>query len=194
VSSAWANRIEINANNFRISFLPGEPEVISNNAGLETVRCPVTLEGTLHSRTIQKVSGALIGYVTKAFIRGGNGAGECTGGRARFFSETLPWHVDFVGFSGILPNVTSLTFMILGLKLGVEPNGSGVNCTATSSASEPHLYLLHVEAGAVTEATGMGTIRLAGPGPCGLARATAEGTTRMVSLLGTTEGLRIRLI
>jgi hypothetical protein len=39
-----------------------------------TTRCQVTLEGSLHTRTIAKVQGALIGYITTARLACSSGS------------------------------------------------------------------------------------------------------------------------
>jgi hypothetical protein len=63
--------------------------------------CHVTMEGSLHARTIAKVAGALLGYVTRVTI------GQCSIGTT-VLTETLPWHVRYESFSGTLPNITLL--------------------------------------------------------------------------------------
>jgi hypothetical protein len=63
--------------------------------------CRLTLEGSLHARTMAKVAGSLIGYITR--VR----TGQCTVGTT-LLTETLPWHVRYESFSGTLPNITLL--------------------------------------------------------------------------------------
>jgi hypothetical protein len=50
--------------------------------------CRLTLEGSLHARTIAKVAGALLGYITRF------ATGQCTQGTT-ILTETLPWHVRY---------------------------------------------------------------------------------------------------
>jgi len=69
--------------------------------------CRVTLEGSLHARTIAKSPNALLGYVTRVI------AGQCTLGTT-VLTETLPWHVRYVGFSGRLPDITLLLIRTRG--------------------------------------------------------------------------------
>ena len=52
--------------------------------------------------------GSLIGYITQAILR------PCATGTASILRETLPWHVRYAGFSGSLPNITSLTVHAIG--------------------------------------------------------------------------------
>jgi hypothetical protein len=65
--------------------------------------CRLTLEGSLHTRTMAKVAGALLGYITRVT------AAECV---AAMLTETLPWHVRYEGFSGTLPNITLLVVRV----------------------------------------------------------------------------------
>ena len=69
----------------------------------EPVLCPVTLEGSFHSRTLSKVSGQLVGHVTAAFVRN-----PCTNGTATMLSKRLPWHLRYDRFIGALPNITGI--------------------------------------------------------------------------------------
>jgi hypothetical protein len=70
--------------------------------------CRVTLEGSLHARTIAKVAGALVGYVTRVQT------GQCSVTETRILTETLPWHIRYNSFSGTLPNITLLFVRVRG--------------------------------------------------------------------------------
>lgn len=123
VGSAAANRLSISEQGFRIVYSP-----INFVPSFGTsVRCPVTLEGTLHARTSPKASGALAGFITRASI------GTCEAARARFDTETLPWHVQYVSFAGTLPSITSITLQTLRPSWEVpgEIFGLRVNCRYT---------------------------------------------------------------
>src|SRR6185436_11342783 len=56
-----------------------------------TIRCPVTLEGSIHSSTFNPAEGLQVGYVTRASAA----EGSCTGGRVRLLAETLPWRIRY---------------------------------------------------------------------------------------------------
>jgi hypothetical protein len=103
VGSASANRLAYNETGYRIAFAPLSfvPSFGS------TVRCPVTLGGSFHSRTVTKTSGSLIGYMNSATV------GTCEAGRARANTETLPWHQQYSSFAGTLPNMTAITYIII---------------------------------------------------------------------------------
>jgi hypothetical protein len=85
-----------------------------------TIRCAITMEGSLHARTFAKVREALIGYVTRVRVQR-----PCTGGTAwahsgetnevlgGTVSNTLPWHIVYQGFEGTLPNITGIQVEVL---------------------------------------------------------------------------------
>jgi hypothetical protein len=103
VGAASAARFSLSNQNFRIVWR----SLQFKGEGFVRIECPVTLEGSLHSRTFVKASGALIGYITRALLA----SSACTGGLAESASlgtETLPWHVKYESFTGTLPNITSL--------------------------------------------------------------------------------------
>jgi len=95
VGTASARNFSVSNQNFRGTFANLEFAV----SGFSTTTCRVTLEGSLHSRTIPKTVGTLLGYVTRVIT------GNCNN-EVIILSETLPWHVRYMGFSGRLPNIT----------------------------------------------------------------------------------------
>jgi hypothetical protein len=127
VSTASAGRLEVSSQTLRAAF----SEVIFTEPFSGEVRCVVTLEGSLHSRIIQKVAGTLIGYITRADL------GRCVEpGTATILRETLPWHVRYASFSGTLPNITRLTIHVIGSAFRVDfPFGPA--CLARTEPNEP---------------------------------------------------------
>lgn len=95
-----------------------------------TFRCSLTLEGSLHSATISKTPELLVGFITRASV-----ARPCTGGEATVLLATLPWHLRYVGFTGILPNITSFILNMIGFALRWQ--GSFGNCLFRSTATQP---------------------------------------------------------
>src|SRR5215207_9545753 len=81
VQGASANQLSISSSTYRLTW-----STLELASAVGTIRCPVTIEGSFHSRTVWKVSGSLVGYVTRTAL------GACTGGTARVLTETLPWH------------------------------------------------------------------------------------------------------
>lgn len=97
VGSASATHLSQNEQNFKVTYSP-----LSFVTNIGTVRCQVTMEGSFHSRTIAKVVGTLVGYTTRVSV------GTCESGTARANTETLPWHIQYAGFEGTLPNITGI--------------------------------------------------------------------------------------
>jgi hypothetical protein len=100
LSTASARNLSTNTQNIRTTWSRLE------FVGTLTVRCPVTLEGSFHSRTIPKVARLLIGAVTRIDIR----SASCTGGTATV--ARLPWHITYEGFTGTLPSISSVRLLL----------------------------------------------------------------------------------
>jgi hypothetical protein len=81
-------------------------------SSLVTVRCPLTLEGSFHTRTIAKVERSLIGAVMGAILK----QESCTNGRSTPRSETLPWHLTYESFAGTLPNISNVNILIVSFR------------------------------------------------------------------------------
>lgn len=167
------------------------------------VACPVTLEGSLHSRTLSKVCGALVGYITRATVNEGacraSYEPEMTGtpAKSHFLAETLPWHVRYESFTGTLPSIASVTFQVVGAALRVYELPLGESCLYRSTAAAPMRYLL--ERGMAGEVTGLTNeeSRLI-PNSEGSPQCSTRGLgysgTGTVSVLGTTTGISLRLV
>lgn len=80
-----------------------------------TIVCPVTMEGSFHSRTIAKTAGLLVGHVTRAEFQS-----PCEGTNVRALSGTLPWHLQYDSFTGTLPNIETVYFRIVGMAFSIE--------------------------------------------------------------------------
>jgi hypothetical protein len=177
VSSASARTFSVENNRVRAAFSSVEfhlPEA--------TTRCHVTLEGSLHSRTLAKVSGTLMGYITSAIL------GPCLSGTATILRETLPWHVRYSGFEGALPNITSLITHVVGASWRVREAG-GIACLARSTSGEPAIGIYHRDASNHLTASISGRIRtgfeclgIAGSFRSDSPRVNLSGTTTPVSL------------
>jgi hypothetical protein len=126
------------------------------SGGFGTVECKVTLLGTMHSRTINKTAGALIGYITDAQI-----TRPCIRGEATIHSETLPWHVTYSSFAGTLPAITSFRTNVIGASFRIREPTFGATCTARTESGEPGIgtYNRNTGTGAITNAQVGGTIR-----------------------------------
>lgn len=126
VTSATANRLASNETGFRITYAP-----ISFIPSFgSSITCPLTLEGSFHSRTLTKTAGSLIGYVNRAIL------GTCEAGRWRINSETLPWHLQYASFAGTLPNITAINYNLIRMSWDMQGEifGLRVPCRYTTAS------------------------------------------------------------
>lgn len=123
------------------------------SGGFGTTTCGLTLEGSFHSGTITKTRDSLVGYVTNARA---SGCGILT---ASVLTETLPWHMRYQSFTGALPNISSVSFSIIGFSFRIRETGAGVTCLMRSEEEEPiFMTWSRAASGSVTTATLGGTI------------------------------------
>jgi hypothetical protein len=139
LSSASARNFSVNEQGFSIRWAS-----LTFGYHVADVRCPVTLRGSFHSRTMVKTTGLLIGAITGAT---GNTA-ACTGGRITLLVETLPWHLRYTSFTGTLPRISSINLGIAGRAIQLE--AEGIFCLFTTEAGEP--YEMNVVIGSSGEA------------------------------------------
>lgn len=116
LSTASARNLEVSSQTFRVVWSNLE---FTNEFGIGTVRCSVTLEGSFHSRTIPKVERLLIGAITRANV----GTSTCTGGRATPSTEILPWHVTYENFTGTLPAIRTVGLLLSRIGFLLEASG-----------------------------------------------------------------------
>jgi len=103
VSTASAGRLSIDDLDFYAIW--DGADKLTFTAGGATVSCDVTLLGSFHRRTIQKVIRSLIGVVEHARI------GDCDNGTV--IIDTPPaWHITYEGFSGTLPRIESIRLLL----------------------------------------------------------------------------------
>jgi hypothetical protein len=107
------------------------------------IRCPVTLDGSFHSRTIAKVARSLIGYITLAVIHQtacSNGRGAALNGTETYNGtttpNTLPWHATYESFSGSLPAIQSARLLINRFRFGITVPGI---CTGQYGATTDNI-------------------------------------------------------
>ncbi len=100
--------------------------------GSTTTTCNVTLSGNLHSFTLTKTPGSLIGYITGGTINTCN-----AGAGATLLSGTLSWHVTYGAFAGVLPTISSVTLNFLGVSFDVDPAGALPGCLFRTDTLRP---------------------------------------------------------
>lgn len=123
---ASAGKLSISNKAFRITwrelvFFDHKFGALSRDIG-----CPVTLEGSFHSASILKRLVAPVGYVTRAVTK----STSCTGavaGTAQFLPESLPWGMEYEGFSGTLPNISSFR-ILFDDSVSFEMTIGGIEC------------------------------------------------------------------
>lgn len=190
ISTASANRIATSSQGFRATWT--ELEFIGFEGGTP-VRCPVTIEGSFHSRTISKVLEALVGYVSRVVVA----ESACTGGTGKALTETLPWHIRYAGFGGTLPTITRINLNLVNSAFLVQQLGlfNILNaCLYQSNATSPMKGILEIGAGGVVnnlrvdETAGIPLVRtLSGvcpnPGKLhGTATVTVQGGTTRITV------------
>jgi hypothetical protein len=189
VSSASASRLSVSNRNFRAVW-----NLLTLEAAGVTMTCPLTLEGSFHSATLAKITGALIGHISRASVRGE--PAECLNTATATISA-LPWHVVYGGFQGTLPRPTGLNLSLIGLRLRFDPAGRLPGCTATSSTASPARVIANLESGGTV--TGLttdpaGEIPLSEGFGCALYTMSYSGTGAFRLLGSATTMLRVTLI
>ncbi|HEX4806346.1 MAG TPA: hypothetical protein VFU94_10635 [Conexibacter sp.] len=184
VSSASANNISMSHGLSRLIW-----SILEFKGGFGTVRCAVTLEQSFHEATIRKVIGALMGYVTRASV------GTCSAGSATVLTETLPWHIQYGGFTGILPDFNGIMLRLIGASFNVLDPIFRQSCLLRTEQNHPGVVIAE---GITWDRSGNGIIsRAAADGsariPCGIFTASLEGTASVTENAGSANVL-LRLI
>ncbi len=188
VSAASANHLSISNRNVRVVWASLEFEAGENTLA----RCPVTLEGSFHEGTIEKIEHTLIGYITRAAV------GTCASGHATVLTATLPWHLRYMGFQGRLPNITALLILLAGAGFRIE--SLGFACLAITSDTSPATGIAEVEAttGTITGLRPEPNTQIPTTSSGGFGCPTSTGhfraNTSTVTLLGSSTAITIRLI
>ena len=147
VGTASARSISTSHLGWRATF---NPINLAFNFG--TIGCSLTLEGSFHARTAAKTAGTLVGYVTRAT------GGPCGFGEWRYLSQTLPWHVRYRSFTGVLPNISSIAYDVIGFSFQYREPG-GITCLIRSTEAQPmRLFFRREASGGVTSMEAVGSI------------------------------------
>jgi len=131
IGVASARNISTTNQNIRVTWSSLE----FKSEGIATIiSCPVTMEGSLHRRTIAKAPGSLIGAITRARVK----QEACVNGRIAAFNgvetyngtampTTLPWHLTYNSFVGSLPAIEAVRLALQRFRFGITLPGL---CTA----------------------------------------------------------------
>ena len=156
VSTASARRLQLSSQNITAKWTALTFSSEGGGEGIEAI-CPVTLEGSFHSRTISKVSGQLVGYITRANLtsasctfRGGATHVQILNG-TEGTTTSLPWHIQYNSFTGVLPRITGVRLALIGAAFLIRAI-LGVSCLYKSTQREPAFGTVEVNetTGAVT--------------------------------------------
>jgi hypothetical protein len=180
VGSSAARNLSLTSQTMRVAFRS------VNFASLTgTVSCPITVEGSLHARTLPKVVSSLVGYITRVDL------GPCHSGQATILRETLPWHGQFVSFSGVLPEISAIRFNVIGVGFRVREPVSGAICLATSTAARPAVgtFTRDLVTRALTTSEGAGVFFTS----CGV-EASFSTSREVVTMLNNSTRVTLTLI
>jgi hypothetical protein len=150
VGTASARRLATSENHFLVHFR----ELTFEGGGTQII-CAISLEGSFHEKTIEKIVGSLVGYISEARLKrpcsGGEAWMQTTQERGAGESESLPWHILYERFIGALPNITGIETQAIGVSLLLSLGGT--RCVYRSSSTSPMLGIINREAGG--KATGV---------------------------------------
>lgn len=176
VGSASARSFSVTENRIRTAF-----RTVTFNGVFGNIRCAVTLEGSLHARSIAKTVGSLVGYINRAEL------GPCATGTATILRETLPWHGVYSGFTLTLPNIGNVRINFINASFRVrEPFAT---CLARSTAANPAIGTFTRGVGGALTAEIGGAI----PTSCG-ATGTFESDRPAVTVAGGATVVSVSLI
>jgi len=157
------------------------------SAGITITSCDVTLEGSFHYRTSNKTLEALVGHITRAAI------GACATGSATVLTASLPWHIRYLGFTGVLPDITGVRDETIGVSFRIHERVFGTECLATSTTEQPIIGTARLAEGGgsrtVIGYTADPTARIR----CGIIEGGFEGTAAVTEPISG-ESLTVRLI
>ena len=144
IGTASANRLSLSERQFQIIW---STPLSSGGGGDTTAECAITLTGSFHASTFQKVVGALLGFVNTAAV---GRAETCTRGAMTVLRETLPWHLTYDSFTGRLPAITGVTVQTIGASFQIE-EGFGIRCLFRTTTTNPNRFTANLDgSGTVT--------------------------------------------
>jgi hypothetical protein len=127
VNTATASRLSVsNGNLFRAYW----PSLRFGAFGITAADCTVTLDGSFHSATFAKVNRALVGHITLASV------GRCVTGSATVLTDRLPWHLQYGGFLGSLPQPRPI-LRLVGAQFRLS-----TGCLTTTTEERPALGIV----------------------------------------------------
>lgn len=139
--TARADVLTMSDQTFRIVW---HPVKFVTSFGAE-IQCNMTLEGAFAAREVVKATGSEQGTVTRASIA------SCSVGTITVLTATLPWEVEYQSFAGSLPNITAITFNIIGASFRFRTAGEAITCLMRSNNERPFAVVEVIGSGTVSE-------------------------------------------
>jgi hypothetical protein len=136
--------------------------------GSTTIRCPLTLRGSLNS-SVTLTEGQSLGSISAVQI------GTCSGGNS-ISVLNLPWALPYTSTEGTLPNeATEVNFKVRGASFNLGIFGGFINCLY--SGDQPSILAVtgsnpYTSGNIITEPTSLPLIRGSGCPSSGRMRAT----------------------
>jgi hypothetical protein len=175
IGPASASRLSFSSTTFRLIW----PEMrvtmpLSTTEFTMQAICGVTLAGSFHARTLAKTAGQLVATLAPTTII----PTPCRVGRGIYLLEN--WHLRYESFNGTLPNISALTFSLVGLNATWEEPLWGFRCLYGATPESPAHVIATVVRGAITAIRWDETQGIPGGGESGIcgtpARFSGSGT------------------
>jgi hypothetical protein len=182
VNTANANRFEISNQNWR-----GVYENFTIQWEVIRIRCPLTLEGSFHSKVISKIVNSLVGYVTRAIFQA-----PCEETTVTALNATLPWHEIYESFSGTLPQIRTFNTQIVGFQYLISLFGG--SCLYGSPMTRPAFQTMAIESTLISSNIRGASVRLSGGITCPEEGRTTWSGSGGLTVLGTTTPITVRLV
>ena len=138
VGGASARNLSVSERNFELIWnnaLTGKTRLIFGDNLGHHVECNVTLLGRYSANTISKTPGINQGTINHGELE------TCVHGSATIRTETMPWNLRYIGFTGRLPRIETIRTGLIGASFRVREE-SGLECTSTTEAEEPGVGII----------------------------------------------------
>jgi hypothetical protein len=201
VGVASANKLSVNEPIYLVRWKEGELFRVISEAETFSAKCVIRLKGRFHSTSIVKSNNTLIASVTESrrtnCTEGNiwvlNGV-EVIEGERNPTTNSLPWNILYVSFSGRLPLITSIRTALVGLSILVREFFE--SCLYRTTLTRPLFLEFLIEAnGAVTGTRADETTLIPAAGGVGFCPELQLGGTARENTTNNKEiALRFKLI
>jgi len=105
--------------------------VTFSSPGVFSVICDVGMSKTLNTNPVGKAAHGSVGAATLRVLQG-----RCAGGTAEFLRAETPRNLNYLGFTGTLPNITGVVFEITEVEVLVSALGGLARCLYRGNQEE----------------------------------------------------------